>query len=189
MSPHFDSIGIVVSDMTASVAFYRLLGLMFPEGAEGDGHVEADLPGGTRLMLDTEDVVRSFDATLEPPPGAGRIGGQPGRGGRADCRRGRDRPAAPPALHGTADAQCRGARGRADLRQVFRARPGVDPVVGGSRDYRAAAPGTVLSAPDLAGGVGRPKASSRPVAGRSGRPGRRRPGRSTPVWPTGARNR
>jgi uncharacterized glyoxalase superfamily protein PhnB len=74
MSPHFDAIGIVVSNMTASVAFYRLLGLMFPEGAEREGHVEADLPGGTRLMLDTEDVVRSFDATFEPPQGAGRIG-------------------------------------------------------------------------------------------------------------------
>lgn len=74
MSPQFDAIGIVVADMTASVAFYRLLGLSFPEGAEGEGHVEAELPGGTRLMLDTEDMVRSFDPTFEPPSGAGRIG-------------------------------------------------------------------------------------------------------------------
>jgi len=74
MSLRFDAIGIVVSDMTASVAFYRLLGLMFPGGAEGEGHAEAELPGGTRLMLDTEDMVRSFDATFEPPSGAGRIG-------------------------------------------------------------------------------------------------------------------
>ena len=74
MSPRFDAIGIVASDLTASVAFYRLLGLTFPEGAEGEGHVEAELPGGTRLMLDTEDMVRSFDPTFEPPSGAGRIG-------------------------------------------------------------------------------------------------------------------
>lgn len=74
MSPQFDAIGIVVSDMTASVAFYRLLGLAFPDGAEGEGHVEAELPGGIRLMLDTEDMVRSFDPTFEPPSGAGRIG-------------------------------------------------------------------------------------------------------------------
>ena len=60
--------------MTASVAFYRLLGLTFPAGAEGEGHVEAELPGGTRLMLDTEDMVRSFDPTFDPPSGAGRIG-------------------------------------------------------------------------------------------------------------------
>ena len=45
MSPQFDAIGIVSSDMTASVAFYRLLGLTFPAGAEGEGHVEAELPG------------------------------------------------------------------------------------------------------------------------------------------------
>ena len=74
MSPLFDAIGIVVSDMTASVTFYRLLGLAFPDGAEGEGHVEAELPGGIRLMLDTEDMVRSFDPTFEPPSGAGRIG-------------------------------------------------------------------------------------------------------------------
>lgn len=60
--------------MTASVAFYRLLGLAFPEGAEAEGHVEAVLPGGARLMLDTEELVRSFDPTFQAPPGAGRIG-------------------------------------------------------------------------------------------------------------------
>jgi catechol 2,3-dioxygenase-like lactoylglutathione lyase family enzyme len=74
MSPQFDAIGMVVADMADSVAFYRLLGLTFPEGAEGEGHVEGDLPGGIRLMLDTEDMVRSFDPTFEPLPGPGRIG-------------------------------------------------------------------------------------------------------------------
>ena len=47
MSPQFDAIGIVVSDMEATLAFYRLLGLSFPEDAEEGGHVEAELPGGT----------------------------------------------------------------------------------------------------------------------------------------------
>lgn len=74
MSPQFDAIGIVVTDMTASVAFYRLLGLSFPEGSEAEGHVEAVLPGGARLMLDTEELVRSFDSAFRPPSGAGRIG-------------------------------------------------------------------------------------------------------------------
>lgn len=74
MSPYFDAIGIVASDMTASVGFYRLLGLPFPEGAEAEGHVEAVLPGGARLMLDTEELVRSFDPTFQAPPSAGRIG-------------------------------------------------------------------------------------------------------------------
>lgn len=60
--------------MAATVAFYRLLDLSFPEDAEEGGHVEAELPGGTRLMFDTEDVVRSFDPTFEPPSGTARIG-------------------------------------------------------------------------------------------------------------------
>jgi uncharacterized glyoxalase superfamily protein PhnB len=55
--PQLDAIGIVSSNLGRSRAFYRLLGI---EIAEGDDHVEATLPNGMRLMLDTEDVVRSF---------------------------------------------------------------------------------------------------------------------------------
>ncbi len=58
--------------MAASVAFYRRLGFAFPEGAGTQGHVEAELPGGLRLMLDTEEVVRSFHTRWEPPSGGGR---------------------------------------------------------------------------------------------------------------------
>jgi uncharacterized glyoxalase superfamily protein PhnB len=47
--------------MARSVAFYRKLGLEFPDGSENEGHVEAQLPGGLRYMLDTEDVIASFD--------------------------------------------------------------------------------------------------------------------------------
>ena len=56
MSPQLDAFGIVVSDMARSLAFYRKLGLEFPDGAESEGHVEAHLAGGVRFMLDTEDV-------------------------------------------------------------------------------------------------------------------------------------
>lgn len=55
--PQFDAIGIVSSDLARSVAFYRLLGIEFPQD---EGHIEATLPNGTRLMLDGEDVIRSF---------------------------------------------------------------------------------------------------------------------------------
>ncbi|TWF84338.1 VOC family protein [Streptomyces capillispiralis] len=72
MSARFDAIGLVVSDMAASVAFYRRLGFALPEGAETQGHVEAALPGGLRLLLDTEEVVRSFHPDWEPPKGGGR---------------------------------------------------------------------------------------------------------------------
>jgi uncharacterized glyoxalase superfamily protein PhnB len=55
--PQLNAIGIVAADLDRSRSFYRLLGI---EIAEGDDHVEATLPNGIRLMLDTEDVIRSF---------------------------------------------------------------------------------------------------------------------------------
>jgi uncharacterized glyoxalase superfamily protein PhnB len=55
--PQFDAIGIVSGDLARSIAFYRLLGISFPEE---DGHIEATLPNGVRLMLDSEEVIRSF---------------------------------------------------------------------------------------------------------------------------------
>ena len=66
-----DAIGIVVADMAKSLAFYRRLGLDFPEGAENEGHVEATLAGGLRLMFDTEAVVRSFAPGWSRPAGGG----------------------------------------------------------------------------------------------------------------------
>ncbi|MFG2309801.1 VOC family protein [Streptomyces sp. NPDC048566] len=72
MTPRFDVIGLVVSDMAASLAFYRRLGLDFPADAEAQPHVEAALPGGTRLALDTEETVRSFHPGWRPPSGGGR---------------------------------------------------------------------------------------------------------------------
>lgn len=54
-----NAIGITVSDMATSIRFYRLLGLNLPETPD-EGHVEATLPTGLRLMLDSEEVVRSF---------------------------------------------------------------------------------------------------------------------------------
>ena len=56
--PELNAIGIVASDLRQSIAFYRLLGVDFPE--DGEGHIEATLPGGTRFMLDSEEVVTSF---------------------------------------------------------------------------------------------------------------------------------
>jgi catechol 2,3-dioxygenase-like lactoylglutathione lyase family enzyme len=71
VTPQFDFFGLPVSDMARSVGFYRLLGLEFPEGAEGEQHVEAPLPGGMRYALDAEEVIRSFDPDWQRPEGAG----------------------------------------------------------------------------------------------------------------------
>jgi catechol 2,3-dioxygenase-like lactoylglutathione lyase family enzyme len=73
MTPRFDVVGLVVSDLSASLAFYRRLGLEFPDGAEELPHVEAELPGGLRLALDTEETVRSFATDWQPPTEGGRI--------------------------------------------------------------------------------------------------------------------
>lgn len=69
-----DAIGIVVSDMAATLAFYRLLGLPVPDGAEDAPHVEVPLGGGIRLMFDTEATIRSFVPDFVPPTSGGRVG-------------------------------------------------------------------------------------------------------------------
>ena len=73
MRPRLDMVGIVVQDMRASLDFYRLLGLQFPDGAESDDHVEVTLEGGMRVALDTAQVVRSFDPEWQPPTGGPAI--------------------------------------------------------------------------------------------------------------------
>jgi catechol 2,3-dioxygenase-like lactoylglutathione lyase family enzyme len=75
VTPRFDAVGIVVSDMPRALAFYRQLGLEFAEGAESEDHVEAQLPGGLRYMIDTESVVKSFDAEWQRPSGGHAVGG------------------------------------------------------------------------------------------------------------------
>jgi uncharacterized glyoxalase superfamily protein PhnB len=73
--PQLDVFGIVVSDMARSLAFYRRLGLEFPEGAEKEPHVEAQLPGGVRYALDTEEVMRAFDPEWRRPTDGHLVGG------------------------------------------------------------------------------------------------------------------
>ena len=75
MSPQLDAFGIPVRDMARAVPFYRKLGLEFPAGAENEGHVEARVPGGMRYMLDSEDVMRSFDPDWHRPTDGHLVGG------------------------------------------------------------------------------------------------------------------
>ncbi|WP_406302421.1 VOC family protein [Streptomyces sp. NBC_00885] len=74
MTPRLDAIGLVVSDMAASLAFYRRLGLDIPADADSAPHVEATLPGGLRVLWDTEEVIRSFDPGWTRPTGGERLG-------------------------------------------------------------------------------------------------------------------
>jgi uncharacterized glyoxalase superfamily protein PhnB len=63
---------LVVADMAATLAFYRLLGVDVPADGDGAAHVEADL-GGIRIAWDTEDTIRSFDPGWRPPTGGHRV--------------------------------------------------------------------------------------------------------------------
>jgi len=64
-----DVIGLVVTDMAATLAFYRRLGLDIPAEADSEPHAEVPLPGGLRLTFDTVDVMTSFDPEFTHAPG------------------------------------------------------------------------------------------------------------------------
>ena len=65
--PKLDAIGIVSKDLKASVAFYRLLGLAFPD-PDGD-HIEATTVAGLRVMLDDLKLIQKLDPKWTEPKG------------------------------------------------------------------------------------------------------------------------
>ncbi|WP_211265314.1 VOC family protein [Actinacidiphila oryziradicis] len=92
MTPRFEVVGLVVTNMAASLAFYRLLGLDIAPEADNQPHTEAALPGGLRLVFDTTDTIRSFHPGWAPPQSGGLLSressGQPEVGGDfMSCRR------------------------------------------------------------------------------------------------------
>ncbi len=64
------TIGIVVRDMGASLAFYRTLGLPIPVDQEAEDNVDIALPDGITLGFLTEELARRAD------PGLPSIAGQ-----------------------------------------------------------------------------------------------------------------
>ena len=64
-----NAIGILCSDLPASLDFYRRLGVPLPEFDAAEGHYEAVLDGGVRLMLDSHDIARSFVEDFTEPTG------------------------------------------------------------------------------------------------------------------------
>ena len=74
MTARFDALGLVVADMGRSLAFYRRLGLEIPAEGDAEPHVEASLPGGTRMLWDTVETIQSFDPDWAPPSGGHGIG-------------------------------------------------------------------------------------------------------------------
>lgn len=62
---------LVVTDMAATLAFYRQLGMDIPADADAQPHVDVELAAGMRLAFDTEDTVRSFDPGWTRPAAGG----------------------------------------------------------------------------------------------------------------------
>ena len=72
--PTSAAVEIVAADLARSLEFYRLLGLDVPDGFDDGGpHVEVALPGGNRLMFDTEDTIAGMHPGWTPPASAGRV--------------------------------------------------------------------------------------------------------------------
>ena len=64
-----NAIGILCADLESSLGFYRVLGVAFPDYDPDEGHYDADLGGGFRLMLDGHAVAASFIEGFTAPQG------------------------------------------------------------------------------------------------------------------------
>lgn len=63
-----DAIGLVSDDVSATSAFYQLLGLTLE--AVGEGHYEATTASGVRLMVDTVDLIKRINPDWTKPEGS-----------------------------------------------------------------------------------------------------------------------
>ena len=64
--PTLNAFSVVATDMAATLAFYRALGLDIAEGADAEPHAEVVLDGGVRLMFDSLEIVRSLYPEWQP---------------------------------------------------------------------------------------------------------------------------
>ena len=74
--PVLGQLNLVVSDMEATLAFYRLLGLDIPTNAGRTGgghHVEVALSNGFVLEFDSSELAKSYNAGSRPPGGGGAV--------------------------------------------------------------------------------------------------------------------
>jgi len=65
--PH--TIDIVVADMKAALAFYRMLGLAAPEGEDSEDQVQIATPGGATLGFVTEAMMKEVNPYWQHPVG------------------------------------------------------------------------------------------------------------------------
>ncbi len=70
--PSFSQLNVVVADMTASLDFYRRLGLD-PGTTEDGAHAKAILPGGLSIEWDVAESARVWDSGSPGPVGGGVV--------------------------------------------------------------------------------------------------------------------
>ncbi|CAN5661949.1 VOC family protein [soil metagenome] len=68
-----DMIGLVVRDMSASLKFYRTLGLAIPDGKDAEPYVDFTTANGYRISWNTAEMVKGIDPSWTEPSGGGRM--------------------------------------------------------------------------------------------------------------------
>jgi hypothetical protein len=72
--PDLHMLNVVVADMSASLGFYRQLGVAGPDGAAVvGGHMQLRMPGGFSLELDTAESARLWHAGWRADPASVRV--------------------------------------------------------------------------------------------------------------------
>ena len=74
--PVLGRLNLVVSDIEATLAFYRLLGLDTPTNAGragGGHHVEVALSNSRTKPFDSSELAKSYNAGSRPPGGGGAV--------------------------------------------------------------------------------------------------------------------
>lgn len=67
MAITIDMVGMVVKDMAASLAFYRLLGLPIPEGKDDEDYVDVITPNGYRISFNSVKLHRMLEPDWVEP--------------------------------------------------------------------------------------------------------------------------
>jgi uncharacterized glyoxalase superfamily protein PhnB len=70
--PTLNALSIVVEDMAATLAFYRMCGLEFPADADEAPHAETAVAGGFKIMFDTAATIAAFDPDFSVGTGSQR---------------------------------------------------------------------------------------------------------------------
>ena len=67
-----DAVGIISKNLKESAKFYMLLGMELKQ-VGGPDHLEATMPAGVRLMVDSEDLIKKLNPDWQRPTGSGIV--------------------------------------------------------------------------------------------------------------------